>query len=323
MSELFTQNEATLVLLVGVFLGVLLAITGLAQVLQRGENRQEARNRRLKMLAKGATPQAVLDLLKPPVRHSRLSVLRPIAGLERALRQSGSTMPVDGFLLRCLLGCVGALAVTVTLVPAITAVPLALVLGLGLPVMVVRVRQGRRMAAMTAQIPDALDLMARGLRVGHPLNTSIGNVAREMADPIGTEFGIVFDQVSLGEDLVDAIHDFADRVDIEDVRYLAASIGIQHGVGGDLARVVSVLSKVVRGRIAMRRRIKAISSEGRMTGYFLSALPVLMVGFTMITNPSYYTSVADDPLFPKLAAAVVVLTVVNALLLRRLVNFRI
>jgi tight adherence protein B len=165
--------------------------------------------------------------------------------------------------------------------------------------------------------------MARGLRVGHPLNTSIGTVAQEMPDPISSEFGIIFDQVNYGEDLPDAFQDFADRVDIEDVYYLSASIGIQHGTGSDLARVVELLAKVIRSRIMMRRKVKAISAEGRASAAFLSSLPILMFVFTSISAPGYYSGVYDDPLFMPMATAIVVLTIANALILRKLVNFHV
>ena len=118
------------------------------------------------------------------------------------------------------------------------------------------------MELMVRQLPDALDLMARGLKVGHPLNTTIRSVANEMPDPIASEFGVVMDQIAYGDDLPDAFAEMADRIDLEDVRYLSVSIGIQHGSGGDLASILMTLSRVIRNRLSMRKRIKAISSEG-------------------------------------------------------------
>ena len=151
----------------------------------------------------------------------------------------------------------------------------------------------------------------------------IAAVARDMHDPIASEFGTVVDQVSYGDDLVDAFMDFADRMEIEDVRYLAVSVAIQHGTGGDLARVLSTLSKVIRDRMAMRRRIQAISAEGRLTALFLSALPLVIFVGSSVTNPGYYWDVAGDPLFRPFAVIVVGLTIGNYIAMRRLVNFRI
>ena len=179
------------------------------------------------------------------------------------------------------------------------------------------------MTKLVTQLPDALDLMARGLRVGHPLNATISTVARDMIDPVATEFGIIVDQISYGDDLVGAFRDFADRAGLEDVRYLATSVAIQNGTGGDLSLILLTLSKVIRARIAMRKRILAISSEGRLTAIFMSLLPVFIFGVTSVTSPTYYAGVSDDPLFRPIAIIVVFLIVANYLAMRRLVNFRI
>jgi tight adherence protein B len=216
-----------------------------------------------------------------------------------------------------------ATLVGVVFLPLWQAVALALVLGFILPVAIVKSQRDKRCAALTAQLPDALELMARGLKVGHPLNASIGAVAKEMPDPIGTEFGLIFDQINFGDELPDAVQDFADRVGVEDAQYLAASIAIQHGTGGDLARVISVLAKVVRNRIALRSKIKAISSEGRLSGVLLSIIPLVIIGMMSINAPGYYTELADDPTFIRLAILVVVLMVANAVVLHKLVNFRV
>ena len=151
------------------------------------------------------------------------------------------------------------------------------------------------MKELERQLPEALDLMARGLIVGHPLNSTITAVANEMTDPIASNFGTIADQISYGDDLVDAFMDFAERTDLEDVRYLAISVAIQNGTGGDLGKVLQTLAKVIRGRMTLRKRIMAISSEGRLTSIFLSLLPVLIFVSTSLTAPDYYRGVADDP----------------------------
>lgn len=187
----------------------------------------------------------------------------------------------------------------------------------------VKRRYTTRMEALTLQLPDALDLMMRGLRVGHPVNTTIANVGRTMADPIGSEFRALAHQISHGDYLTDAFRDFADRTGHEDVEYLSVSIAIQHGTGGNLANMIGTLSKVVRARIMMRRRVKSISSEGRISAYLLSALPVAIYIATSITAPGYYADVSDDPMFKPMAFAIVGLIIANFLTLRKLVNFEV
>ena len=175
---------------------------------------------------------------------------------------------------------------------------------------------------MVQQLPDALDLMARGLKVGHPLNTTLNSVATEMQDPIGSEFGVVVDQVSFGDDLSEAFRDFAYRIDQEDVHYLSTAIAIQHGTGGDLARVLNVLSRTIRDRLNMRKKIKALTAEGRLTAAFLSIIPVFIFVSMQILTPSYYGSIANEPEAVPLGVAIVVLALLNAIILRKLVNFR-
>jgi tight adherence protein B len=148
-------------------------------------------------------------------------------------------------------------------------------------------------------------------------------VAETMPDPIGTEFGIMVDQISYGDELVVAFRKLADRNPSEDFNYLAVSIAIQHGTGGNLGRILGVLAGVMRGRIMMRRKIKSMSAEGRISAWILSSLPFLMVGLNSIITPEYYGDVVNDPLFMPLALATLGLILLNGFVLFRLVNFRI
>jgi len=323
MVETLSADALNYMVMAGMFLGILMLFTGLGQLIRRGENRQEARNRRLRMIERGASNEEILALLKPEAPLGLLGRLPLVGDLPQALAQAGLTVPADRFLLISGFGVAAIGFVAALFVPLWQAVPVGLALGLVLPVLVVKSRRDERKKKLTAQLPDALELMARGLKVGHPLNASIAAVATEMPDPVGTEFGLVFDQINFGDELTDAIQDFADRLDLEDAQYLAASISIQHGTGGDLGRIISVLAKVIRNRIAMRAKIRAISSEGRLTAIFLSALPLLILGMTSFTSPSYFGGVKEDPLFVPILIAIAVLTLSNYLVLRKLVNFRI
>lgn len=323
IDQLLEHPDALYWVYTALALGLFVLMTGLYQLARRSENRQEARSRRMKMIEKGASTAEILAVLKPVERGNWMVRMPFVGDLPKVMRQAGMTGSPTTVLTICgvLATVIAAAASYAMTIPQSIAV--GFVLGLFLPVAVIRSRSTARIDAMTKLLPEALDLMARGLRVGHPLNTSIAAVAEEMPDPIGTEFGLVADQVSFGEDLVDAFAEFADRIDTEDVHYLCASIGIQHGTGGDLARVLEVLSKVIRNRIAMRRRIQAISAEGRMSAYFLSALPVVIFGGTSFMTPTYYSEVYNDPLFIPMAILVVGFTLMNAIILTRLVKFRI
>jgi tight adherence protein B len=306
----------------GTFLGVLLLFTGIAQLARRNESHAEARSRRMRMIAQGADTEEILALLKPALADDAMWRLPFISGLPAMLAQAGLSMSPRQFLLLLLLVALAIFLPMALILPLASAALGAIVIGILLPLLVVKSRRDARIDKLVTQLPDALELMARALKVGHPLNASINTVAGEMPDPIGTEFGLIFDQVSFGDDLTDAFQEFADRVAIEDVQYLSASIAIQHGTGGDLARVITILARVIRDRLAMRRRVKAVSSEGRLTAIFLSLLPVIIFGFTMITAPDYFGGVRTDPMFAPMVGAILTLALANFLVLRKLVNFR-
>ena len=166
-------------------------------------------------------------------------------------------------------------------------------------------------------------MIVRSLRAGHPLNAAMSVAADEMPDPIGSEFGIAVDEATYGIDLRDAVQNMADRVGLHDLHYMVVSIRIQYGTGGNLAEVLAGLSKVIRDRFNMFRKIKAVSAEGRLAGYFLSALPILTAGALWMVNPDYYLDVSDDPRAPYLIYSVLVLITLNVILINRLVNFRV
>lgn len=319
---LVTNFNAQLILYIGVVVGALLAFEGLRQLFSSRTRREEARSRRLQMISKGATTEEILAILKPEERQSFASRLPLVGDLPRVLLQAGITMSSGAFLTTCFAGFVLATLVFSQLGNPILAAIAAFVLCMVLPIIAVRLQRTQRINELVRQLPDALDMMARGLKVGHPLQTSLASVANEMPDPIGTEFGLVVDQVSFGDELVDAFNEFADRLNQEDIHYLSTAIAIQHGTGGDLARVLTVLSRVIRERLTMRRKVKAVSAEGRLSAAILSVVPVIIFVGLNVMSPSYYGDIADEPLAKPLVVSVVGLVILNAFILRRLVAIR-
>lgn len=304
------------------FLGVLLAFDGLIQLVFRKESNADVRNRRMRMIKAGADTETVLNLLRDPalqLNGTRGSVL---IRLRRLLLQSGMRLNLFGFFaIVVVTGAAVFTGLSLYLDPPIAA-PIAVLVAILLPLAVVSGVKDDRAQKLTDQLPDALDLMARGLKVGHPLPVTVASVASDMADPIGSEFGVIQDQISYGDDLVTAFRDFADRVGTEDARYLAVSVGIQHGTGGNLARVLNVLATVIRDRHIMKKKIKAISAEGRLSGVILTVLPVIIFLSIHLTTPSFYGEVMDHPMFRMFAGIMVALIVVQGLILKRLISFK-
>ena len=322
LRDIIALIDPQFVVYIGAIIGGLLVLEGLRQLFSRSAGAEEAKSKRMQMIAKGATTEQILKVLKPAYKRSVVERIPFVGDIPTVLRQAGITMAPGAFLATCFAAAVAIAIIAYQFMSPWNAVALAFIVGIFLPIIQVRLKRNERLSSLVTQMPDALDLMARALLVGHPLNTLLNAVANEMPDPIGSEFGIVVDQVSFGDELTEAFRDFADRVDQEDIHYLSTAIAIQHGTGGDLARVLKVLSRTIRDRLNMRKRIKALSAEGRLTAAFLSFIPVLIFVIMQFLTPSYYGSIANEPEAVPLGIAIVVLTVLNALAMRKLVNFR-
>ena len=315
-------NTLSILLYISIFLGILLVYEGVAQFLLRGESSSEARNRRMKMIQGGASTDQVLQLLRDPAMMVSGERLGLIARLRRLLAQAGLTIgPVPVLFAIALFAAVIFVAASRFISPGLALV-LSITVAVALPVIVLVAIKDARAEKLTKQLPDALDLMARGLKVGHPVAVTVGNVATDLPDPIGSEFGVIQDQINYGDDVATAFRDFAKRVGTEDANYLAVSIGIQHGTGGNLARILNILSQVIRDRQTMQKKIKAISAEGRLSSLILTFLPVFIFLSIHLTTPSFYGDIQSDPLFPYFAGAIIGLTVMQGLILRRLVSFK-
>lgn len=317
-----TPSTISIIVYVAIFLGVLLAFEGVRQLTSRSENNAEARNRRMRMINRGAGTDEVLSLLRDPAMKRGGSKGGPIVRLRRLLLQAGVTAGLPVFFVGV---AAFGVAVFVGLMPFLNtdqAVAAAILAALTLPFLLLSALKAQRSEKLAAQLPDALDLMSRAIKVGHPIAVTVGAVAKDMPDPIGSEFGIIQDQIAYGDDISTAFHDFAERVGTEDAKYLAVSVGIQHGTGGNLARILDVLSKVIRDRFTMKKKIKAISAEGRLSAVILTFLPALIAGSIHVGTPSFYGDVWNDPLFPYFAVVIVGLMILQGLILYKLVSFK-
>ena len=176
---------------------------------------------------------------------------------------------------------------------------------------------------MEQQFPVALDIFTRSLRAGHPIAAAIQLVTEEMADPIGSEFGLVSDEVAYGADLSDALLAMAERWDLEDMRMFVVSISVQNETGGNLAEILENLSKVIRDRASMYMKVRALSSEGRMTGLMLTALPVLAFSALFMINPGFYLDVAQDPIFMIGFPGLLLLYLIGFISIRKIVDIKV
>ena len=279
-----------------------------------------------------------LKLLKDePNRENILVQLRRERGLtgggdysigfeafNKLLLQSGLTMGVSKLLMVIALGALVAFGATYVIRNDIVQ---ALVAGVFcatiLPFLVLRFLRGRRRKAFGAQFPDALDMIVRSLRAGHPVPIAIGLVAREMKDPIGSEFGIVADEITYGADLESALRNLYFRIGQDDLPLFVTAVGIQSSTGGNLGEILANLSKVIRERFKMRRKVRALASEGRASAIILSSLPLLLMLIIHVVAPDFYGAVWNEDLTKKVLMAAGSWMLFGNFIMYRMVNFRI
>jgi len=184
-------------------------------------------------------------------------------------------------------------------------------------------KAGARAKALSLQLPNALEVMVRSLEAGHPIPTSINLVGRELPDPIGSEFGMAADEIAYGATLEQAVGRIADRCRHPDVDLFAASIRLQEKAGGNLTNLLKMLARTVRERHKMRLKIRAASSEGRVSAYILTAAPIVCFIFINVAQPNYYRGVLHAP-FVQIGLGVLgALLLIGNLVMRRMIDMRI
>lgn len=244
--------------------------------------------------------------------------------LNRLLLQSGLSIGLGKLVLFIGLGAVAAFAGVLVLERNVFHAAIAALFAVFvLPILVLKFLRARRQKQFGAQIADALDIIVRSLRAGHPVPVAISMVAREMPDPIGSEFGIVGDEITYGADLETAMRNLYFRVGTDDLPLFVTAVAIQTSTGGNLGEILENLSGVIRQRFKMRRKVKALAAEGRASALILSSLPILMFFVIQFMVPSFYASVWHEPMTKVGLIAAGMWMGVGNLIMFRMVNFRI
>lgn len=195
--------------------------------------------------------------------------------------------------------------------------------GLALPVMWINYMGARRLKLLEAQFPTALDVLTRGLRAGYPVTGALELVVSEMPDPLSSELGLVLAEMNYGYPLRDALENLAERVQTADINMFVVSVAIQTETGGSLADILDGLARVIRDRAAMVLKVRALASEGKMTGTLLTAMPIITFVGVFTSQPSFYLNVVDDPWFMPGVVGVVFLYVLGVVIMRRLIAIKV
>ena len=179
-------------------------------------------------------------------------------------------------------------------IPFIACLLVGVVVGIGIPHLVVGIMGGRRRNKFNALFPEGIDLIVRGLKSGLPASESIRVVGQEISDPVGVEFREVSDQIKFGKTMTDALWAVAPRIDTPEFRFFIISLSIQQETGGNLAETLENLSQVLRKRKTLKLKIKALSSEAKASAYIIGSLPFLMFGILLMMNYGYASMLYTD-----------------------------
>ncbi len=199
----------------------------------------------------------------------------------------------------------------------------SVVIGTILPLMVVNWKATRMRKKIEDQFPVALDVFVRGLRAGHPIAAALDLLTLARPEPSGGEFGTVVDEVTYGSEIRDALQSMADRWDSEDIRMFVVALSIQSETGGNLAEILENLSKVIRDRHSMMLKVRALSSEGRMSAIMLTILPLFTFSMLFIANARFFLDVANDPVFIPGFVCLIVLYLIGVFTIRRMVDLKV
>jgi tight adherence protein B len=310
-----------------IFIAVLVLVEGVYLVaFGKSISLNKRVNRRLEMLDKGSKRDEVLAKLRKEMDQHMTSRGLPLYSIlaDRAQKAAIAFTPQQLIMVMVGVSVVAFVGLTVgTEAGLAVRVVMGAAMGIGGVFFWINSKAKKRISLIEEQLPDAVELMVRSLRVGHPFSSAISIVSKEIKDPLATEFGLIADEASYGRDIGDALKAMAERLDMQDLRFLAVAVSIQQQSGGNLAEILEGLAKVIRARFRLFRRVKAITAEAQWSGKFLSGFPVGALIVIQLTDPNYYDEVIDHPWFIPACFVVGAFLLANLVVMRALVNIKV
>ena len=310
-----------------IFVAILVLVEGLyLTVFGKSISLNNKVNRRLELLEKGAGREQVLEQLRKEMSQHMKSKSIPLYSIlaSKAQKANIAFTPPQLIMVMAALGVMAFIGLTVGTGASVQIrAGVAAAMGIGGVYVWINGKAKKRMALLEEQLPDAVELMVRSLRVGHPFSSAIAIVAKEIPDPLGTEMGMISDEAAYGRDMGETLKHMAERMDMQDMRFLAVAVTIQQTAGGNLAEILDGLAKVIRARFKLFRRVKAITAEAKWSGMFLSVFPLLaLVGINVI-QPNYYDDVKETSVFIPACLVVAAFLTVNVIVMKTLVNIKV
>ena len=331
MSALISDRFSALVLVM-VFVAAVLLFEGLYLLWDSSRGPQARKiGQRLRALSAGGTHSRQAAVLKNrmlsevPVLEKALLSMPRAHRLDRLILQSGLDWTVSRLLLSSLTLCIGTYAACrlygQLISPALELV-LAAAAGL-LPWAWLMWQRGRRLRNMERQLPDALDLICRALRAGHSFPSGLKMVGEEMTDPIAREFGMAHDEINFGIALQEALSNLAARIPMTDLRFFVIAVLVQRETGGNLAEVLTNLSRLIRNRLKLQAKIKVLTAEGRISAWALGLLPFVLALLLNLSSPDFINVLWKDPAGMMVTQVTLTLMAFGALWLWRITKVRV
>ena len=240
--------------------------------------------------------------------------------LESLLLHAGSSWSVGGVVLSSVAAALGCGLLGFVLTRALVMAAAAALVGSLIPYLWLRIQRDRRLKAYVAALPDAIDLMARSLRAGHSMNSSIELIAEQSPQPLAFEFEQVYKQQRLGLQFRDALLQMGERIPSRDLQFLITAILVQKETGGDLTEILDRTARVIRERVRIHGQVRTRTAQGRLTGWILGLLPVFMLVLINVINPGYSDLLFHDPVGQKLLYCGAVLILLGGFTIRRIVD---
>jgi len=325
-------------ILICVFAAVAVAAETIARWLATNRAEGHAINLRMKLIGRGRGREQTLNILRrasSSVPQGLPPFLDKLAHrFERMLMQAQVTTPTGTLMLGILIAPVAIFFVLMLLMSLwwgigisfgriFMSATFAFVLGAALPLFLLNFKATRTRKKMEEQFPVALDVFVRGLRAGHPIAAALDLLTVEMPDPIGSQFGIAVDEVTYGAELRDALQTMAERWDMDDMRMFVVSLSVQNETGGNLAEILENLSTVIRERQSMYLKVRALSSEGRMTAVILTVLPIFTFTMLFVMNARFFLDVANDPWFMPGFIMLIILYLIGFFTIRKMIDLKV
>jgi tight adherence protein B len=317
---------------IGIFLVVLLLIEGsyaLFRVINDpGRRRVKRRLQHLSMDSSGSEPEnpglvRLALLSQVPWLNRWLHKFRWTPQMKSLLAQSGTRRPLGFFVLLSLV-LAGAGFVIGSRIVSSLLILLPLMAGLAyLPFLYLRIKKNRRMQKFEAQLPEAMELMARALKAGHAFSGALKMVIEEMDEPIAEEFNKTIGEINFGVDVPEALKNLSLRVDCPDLRFFVISVIIQRETGGNLAEILENIAYLIRERFKLHGRIRVLSAEGKFSAVVLIGLPFLVASVIAIINPEYIGTLITDPVGNILVVAAIFMMFLGVVVMKRMIQIKV